>query len=174
MIKNIAIIGFKREQAYEVAKLLAEQFDMSLLDTVELFEFDNAPRTQSSMIEEFGMRVYRKKFRSTVKYSSFFENTVINVDPSVAYSNGIFEILKKNCLLIYLNNGTKRIYNYLNKQQYKTKQLKQLYKLSLADVEKRAKRMHDNADITIYATGASEFKISSEIIRHIKEFYGVN
>lgn len=174
MIKNIAIIGYKREQAYEVAKLLAEQFEMSFLDTVELFEFDNAPRTQSSMIEEFGMRIYRKKFHSTVKYASFFENTVINVDPSVAYSDSIFKLLKQNCLLIYLNNGTKRVFNYLSKQQYQTKQLKQLYKLSLSNVEKRTKRMRKNADITINTTGVSEFKITSEIIRHIKEFYKVN
>ena len=174
MISNIAIISFKHEQAYEVSKLLAQEFDMQFLDTVELFEFDNIPRGQTEMIAEFGLRTYRKKFRSTVKYASFFENTVVNIDSSVAQTPDIFEIVKKNCVLIYLNNGTKRVKNYLDKQQYKTKELKKLYKISLAQVEKMAKNIKQEADITINVNGYSDLKISSLIIRNLKEFYKVD
>ncbi len=175
MVQNIAIVSFKSGQAYNVAKVLAGQLDMSFLDTVELFEFDNAPRTQSDMIREFGLRLYKKKIRSTVKYASFFENTVINVDISALYSNNILDIVKNNCLLIYLNNGTKRVYNFLNKQNYQTKELKKLYKLSLDQVEKRNRQIKDQADITINISSSREhdLKIASEVIRHIKEFYGI-
>lgn len=175
MVQNIAIVSFKSGQAYNVAKVLAGQLDMSFLDTVELFEFDNAPRTQSDMIREFGLRLYKKEIRSTVKYASFFENTVINVDISALYSNNILDIVKNNCLLIYLNNGTKRVYNFLKKQNYQTKELKKLYKLSLDQVEKRNRQIKDRADITLNVSAAHDhdLKIASEVIRHIKEFYGI-
>lgn len=176
MVQNIAIVSFKSGQAYNVAKVLAGQLDMSFLDTVELFEFDNAPRTQSDMVREFGISIYKKKIRSTVKYASFFENTVINVDISALYSTNILDIVKRNCLIIYLNNGTKRVYNFLKKQQYKTKELKKLYKLSLEQVEKRNRQIREKADITINVSSAHDhdLKIASDVIRHIKEFYGVH
>ena len=54
MVQNIAIVGLNRSQAYEVGKLLAEELDMHFFDCLELFEFDNIPRTFPMMLEEFG------------------------------------------------------------------------------------------------------------------------
>lgn len=173
MVQNIAVISFKREQAYEVSKLLAEQLDMSFLDTVELFEFDNAPRTQSSMIRDFGLKQYKKAIHSTVKYASFFENTVINVDISAIYSKEILDVVRNNCLLIYIGNGTKRVYNFVKKQNFKTKELKKIYNFSLEEIEKRDRRIREKTDITVYAKGSHNLKLVSEIIRHIKDFYGL-
>lgn len=173
MVQNIAIISFKKNQAYEVSKLLAEQLDMSFLDTVELFEFDNAPRTQTDMIRDFGLKTYRKSICSTVKYASFFENTVINIDPSALSSQKIFDIIKNNCLLIYIGNGTKRVHGFLQKQKYASKELEKIYKLSLEKIQKTDEKIRKNADIVVGAVGPHDLKLVSEILRHIKDFYGV-
>lgn len=173
MVQNIAIVSFKKDQAYEVSKLLAEQLEMSFLDTVELFEFDNAPRTQTDMIRDFGLKTYRKSIRSTVKYASFFENTVINVDISALSSQKVFDIIKNNCLLIYVGNGTKRVYGFLQKQKFASKELEKIYKMSLEKIQKTDEKIRKNADIVVTVPGAHDLKLVSEILRCIKEFYGL-
>jgi len=173
MVENIAIMGLDRKLAYDVAKLLSSELEMNFLDTVELFEFDNAPRTQSSMIAEFGLKLYRKKFRSTVKYASFFANTLINVDNAMAFSKDIFKIIKNNCLFIYLEESTRKVLEKLGKEDFKTKHLKRLYNLSEAQLERKVTRMKEAADIIVMVEDSSELKICADIIRQIKEFYHV-
>ena len=61
MIQNIAIIGLNRDVSYEVAKQLATELDMFFFDALELFEFDNMPKTFSSLLSDFGEKYYRRK-----------------------------------------------------------------------------------------------------------------
>ena len=103
MVENIAIIGIDRQQAYETAKLLASELEMHFLDTIELFEFDNVPRTLSDMIKEYGLRYFRKKEKGTLKYASEFNQTVINCESGMAMKKKNFESLRQNCLSIISN-----------------------------------------------------------------------
>jgi len=172
MVQNIALFSFDRLLSYEVGKLLSEQLDMSFLDTVELFNFDNAPRNQQTVIAEFGLKVYRKSFRSTVKGASFFENTVINVDYPVLSSKDILDIVKQNCLVIFLDTGNKRAYNKIKKTKH-SKELAKIYSLKEDVFEKYHSKIQAEADICIKCLKNGELKIVSDIIRHIKEFYMV-
>lgn len=175
MVQNIAIISFNKKQAHEVAKMLSEQMEMSFLDTLELFEFDNAPRTQSSMIQEFGMKLYKKKICSAVKYASFFENTVINIEISAVTTNKVMDMIRNNCLVIYLANSTKRLFNESKKTNYATKELKKLYCLPLEKIEKRDALIRKKSDIIMQTSAsAHELKIVADIIRSIKDFYGIS
>lgn len=173
MVKNIAIFSLRRKQSYEVGKLLAGGLDMSFLDTIELFEFDNAPRTQSTMIKEFGLKMYRKKFRSTIRYSSHFENTVINLDSSMPFTKELFDTIKENCLLIYLINDVDEVKEYKETCGYDTPELKRLYNVKIETIKKQDTMLKKYADIIIEEGEDSFFKISSQIIRKIKAFYKV-
>lgn len=173
MVQNIAIISFRKHQSHEIAKMLSDQMDMSFLDTLELFEFDNAPRKQSDVVKEFGMTLYKKKICSSVKYASFFENTVISAEISALSTNKMLDILRNNCLVIYLSNGTKRVFNEIQKTKFETKELKKIYGLSLEQIEKRDALIRKKSDIIIQPSSEHNLKTVSEIIRKIKEFYGV-
>ena len=80
MVSNIAIIGLNRKMSRKVSELLSEELQMHFLDTIELFEFDNIPRTLSDIIRENGLRYFREKEKSLTGYASGFENTVIHAE----------------------------------------------------------------------------------------------
>lgn len=174
MVENIAIIGLDREQSYETAKLLASELDMHFLDTIELFEFDNIPRTLSDMIKEYGLLYFRKKEKGALKYASEFSQTIIHCESGMAMRKANFSSLKENCLIIYLHNSASVIERKLKAKKYKTTEEAKLFKIGIGQIKNRITNLKNNSDIIIDAKNKSTLKLASESLRKIKEFYGVN
>ena len=59
MVNNIMILGINRKVSRQVSEMLAEQLQMHFLDIIELFEFDNIPRSLSDVLGLKGERYYR-------------------------------------------------------------------------------------------------------------------
>ena len=64
MISNIVVLGMNRGITRQVAEMLSEQLQMHFVDTLELFEFDNIPRSLSDILKEQGEAYFRKKEKS--------------------------------------------------------------------------------------------------------------
>ena len=173
MVQNIAIVGLNRSQAYEVGKLLAEELDMHFFDCLELFEFDNIPRTFPMMLEEFGEKYYRQKEKGMLKYAAGFNECIINLECGVAESKSKLETVKSNCLLIYLHAPASKIKKKIEKVKYATKYEKKFFDVSLEKVNARIKALKEEADIVVPAIQGSALKLCSEILRKIKAYYNV-
>lgn len=171
MVQNIAIVGLNRSQAYETAKLLAEELDMHFFDSLELFEFDNIPRTFQVMLEEYGERYYRKKEKGIIGYSGEFTECVLNFEGGVAELKTNLKEIKKNSLLIYIDVKAETIKNKLEKIKYNSTAEKKFYNIPLSKINKRIDNLKSLADITINANSGSQLKIVSNILRAIKKYY---
>ncbi len=173
MVENIAIVGLNREQSYEVAKQVATQLDMYFFDSLELFEFDNIPRTLSQMLEEYGEAYFRKKEKSILKYACNFSETVIHLESGMANDMNNFKTVKSNCLLIYIHQSSTKIKAQITKTQYKTKELRKMFDITKVQIDKRIERLKKEADIVVDASRGSDMKIASDILRSIKNYYNV-
>lgn len=173
MVQNIAIVGLNRKQSYEVAKLLAEELDMHFFDCLELFEFDNIPRTLPVMLEEYGEKYYRKKEKGIIKYASGFSETVINLEGGMAELKTNFKSIKQNCLLIYLHVPASKIKSKLSREDYKSKQEKRFFDISMSRLSKRITNLKAGADIIVPASSGSALKLTSEVLRSIKAYYSI-
>ena len=172
MVQNIAIVGLNRSQAYEVGKLLAEELDMHFFDCLELFEFDNLPRTFSDMLNEFGEEHYRKKEVGMLNYAVGFNECVINLECGFSEDIENIKTIKTNCLLVYLHMPASKVKKKIEKAKYQTEQEKKFFDVPIDVVNKRIRALKAGADITVAVAG-SAFKMCSEILRKIKELYNV-
>lgn len=173
MVQNIAIVGLNRSQAYEVGKLLAEELDMHFFDCLELFEFDNIPRTFPMMLEEFGEKYYREKEKGMLKYASGFNECIINLECGFADNKSNFGTIKENCLLVYLHIPASKIKKKIEKTKYNTEQEKKFFDVSIETVNARIKALKEGADILVTAQNGSVLKLCSDILRGIKAYYNV-
>jgi len=170
MVENIAIVGLDRRRSYEIAKMLASELEMQFLDTIELFEFDNAPRTLSVMLNEFGLNYFRKKEKGAIGYAAEFSNTVIHLESGMAENQANFESLKQTCLLIYIHKPTTQIKQCLENQKYDDDILSKFYNVSINKLRSRAKELKQKSQIVITDSQQSSLKIVSEILREIKKY----
>ncbi len=172
MVNNIAVVGLERDRAYEVTKVLSTMLDMHFFDCIELFEFDNIPRSLATMLSEYGEKYYRETEKGMLKYASGFEETIINLESGMACKEN-FATIKKNCLLVYLHSPASKVEKYLSKKKYPSKEEKKFFDVPLEKIKKRIEAYKQNADIMVKASSGSALKIASEVLRKIKEFYKV-
>lgn len=170
MIQNIAIVGLNREKAYEVAKLLATELDMHFFDSLELFEFDNIPRTFSQMLKDYGESYYRKKEKGMIGYVSDFTNCVINLESGMAENIENIKQIKETSLLIYIHMPASMIEKKLIRKKYATKEEQEFFNVDINRIKERIKALKKNSDIMVIDEG-SELKVSSQTLRKIKEYY---
>lgn len=171
MINNIVIVGINRKVSRQVGEILTEQLGMHLLDTIELFEFDNIPRTFEDILKEQGVSYYRKKEQGIIGYASEFENTVIHIESGAVNKKANLHRLKEFALVVYLHIPAGKIKDYLNNQEYVSKELKKFFNISLDSVSARIEKLKKQCNIKINAYGKSPLRLSSEIIRAMNEYF---
>ena len=103
MISNIVVLGINRDMSRPVAEMLSEQLEMHFLDTIELFEFDNIPRTFSEILKLHGERYFREKEKSLTGYVSSFDNTIIHAESGSVIKSKNIKKFKEHCLIIYIH-----------------------------------------------------------------------
>lgn len=171
MVQNIAVVGLNREKAYEVAKDLAKELDMFFFDALELFEFDNIPRTFPEMLKTYGVEYYRKKEKSIIGYSSEFTNCVINLESGFCETESNFKVVKEGSLLVYLAEAPNIVCENLLKQKFNSAQEEMFFLVDEEILKNRAEILTKNADVIVNASSGSSLKIVSETIRMIKNYY---
>lgn len=171
MVQNIAIVGLNRAKSYEVAKMLADELDMFFFDALELFEFDNMPRTFAQMLKEYGESYYRRKEKGIIGYASEFNNCVINLEGGMAEIESNFESIKQTSLVVYLAEAVNIVEEDLKNQKFETEEEKGFFIVSEEVLKNRAEKLEKNAEIIVNASEGSCLKITSEVVRMIKNYY---
>ena len=171
MVQNIAVVGLNRTKSYEVSKMLSDELDMFFFDALELFEFDNMPRTFDQMLKEYGESYYRRKEKGIISYASEFNNCVINLEGGMAENEINFETIKQTSLVVYLAEAVNIVEEDLKNQEYETEEEKAFYIVSEDVLKNRAEKLTNNADIIVNASEGSCLKIASEVVRMIKNYY---
>ena len=171
MVQNIAIVGLDRKKAYEVAKTLAEELDLFFFDALELFEFDNLPRTFPSMLKEFGENYYRRKEKGIIGYASEFTNCVINLEGGFCENLDNIKKIKESSLLVYLAEAPNIVKEDVEKREFFNQEERNFFVVSEEVLKQRASLIENSADVIVNASSGSSLKIASETIRMIKNYY---
>lgn len=175
MKQNILVISYDYDLSKSVAKRLADEFSMRVLDQLALFEFDHAPKTLSGVLMELGEEYVLKKFRSIVKMELDFDNTVFVSDINIADNCfDLFYRIKLNNFTIFLFKDTSQELREIKAKKYPTKQLKEFFDIDRESLE-RCKGLIENecADISVDVTGLSEEELSKTVINKIKDYYSI-
>jgi shikimate kinase len=171
MVSNIVILSLNRQVSRQVAEMLSEQLEMHMVDTIDLFEFDNIPRSLSDVLALNGERYFREKEKGQCKYVSEFRNTVIHAESGAVLKNDNIKTFKKNCLVVYLHYSLSNMKNVLKNKSYKTKELKKFFGISEKRIQRRIELLKKNSDIIVAGTGKSALKLTSETLRAINNHY---
>ncbi len=170
MVENVAIVALDRKFAYDVSKQLAKVLDMNFLDCLELFEFDNIPRSLATMLKDYGEKYYRKEEKGTIKYASGFCNTVINLESGMACKEN-FNVVKQNCLLVYLHIAKGELKKRFSKLKFFTEEEEKFFVLTDAKIERRIKALKENANIVINVGHDSALKVCSDVVREMRLYF---
>lgn len=171
MISNIVILGINRNVSKQVAEILSEQLQMHYLDTIELFEFDNIPRTFADILAQKGERYFRKKEKGLNNYVAGFDNTVIHAESGSVIKKKTIDELKTNCIIVYLHFPLSNVRNYLKNQKYKTPELKRFFCINEKRLKRRIDLLKQRCNIKINAQGKSPLRLTSEILRSFEEYF---
>lgn len=172
-ISNITFVGLNPEYTNQVASLVAEQLEMYFLDTLALFEFDISPVTLTEYLQMHGIGYYRDEEKGFVKYVCTFNNTVLTFQSGVLVSPTKMNCITKNGLVIYIHQEMNRIRKYQQAKNYQSPELKKLFFLKDSEISKRSDRAKKYSDIMVNGSKIGVFKCSSEVIRQIKKYYGL-
>lgn len=173
MKKNIAIVCLDKAMSRATAQLVADQLGMRLFDMRELFEFDHKPNTFKEIVTKYGIKYYRDKECSIMKYASDFENILMNLDADVLYKKGTLEKLGESYLIIYLHIPANKAANIMEKEEYSCYKEKSMYLLSKEQVETRISNAKNQCDIEVNISSSSYFTASADCIRAIHKYYNV-
>lgn len=171
MINNIVILSINRQVSRQVAEMLSEQLQMHFVDTIDLFEFDNIPRSLSDVLALNGERYFREKEKGQCKYVSGFDNTVIHAESGAVMKSANITSFKKNCLVIYLHYPLSNIKNVLKNKKYNSRELKKFFCISDKRLERRIELLKKFSDIVVAGMGKSALKLTSETLRAIDKYY---
>lgn len=156
MKNNLFIISQDYEKAKAVSKKVAEFFSMRLLDSIEMFEFDNSPRKIGEVVSDFGRDYTKKEMRSIARMQLDFDDALFvgNYDYLDAYNELSDKINQKN-LVVFLNDN-----NGVSQQGEN----------SLCE---KLKFLADCCDVAIDISCLPNEEIFDKVIVEIKNFYGI-
>lgn len=175
MKQNIMVVSYNYELSKNIAHKLAETFNMRAFDQIELFEFDNLPRTFDEVLKIKGSEYVLKELRSIVKMELDFDNVSFAADISLAEtSEDIFYRMKLSNFVIFMFKPLEIEMAELGKIKYISEDTKNFFKTSAEVLEQREKIINEKcADISINVDGLEEDKIIELIEKLIETYYSV-
>lgn len=99
MKKNIAVVCLVNDYKKRVAKALADELEMFYADVNEIMEYNFI---NDEMLEKAGQQYFDENESKTVKTIASYDNTIIVLNFSTMNKGNNLDILKKDCLIVYL------------------------------------------------------------------------
>lgn len=176
MKQNIMIISYDYNLSKVVAKELAGVFSMRFFDQMELFSFDNMPRTLDEILETMKIDYIYKKLKNIIKGELDYTDAVFVADISLADNcYELFHQIKLNNFVIMLKKDIDAEIVDLSLNDYDSKAEKIFFSTTKNQLEKRENYIAENlADIIIDTSGQSKNTITQNIVDKIKNYYSVN
>ena len=170
---NIVLVGLDPDYTQKIAQLLAAQFDMYYMDSMELYRFDISPYTLSYVLKRFGIEYFREKQRDTMKYVASFSNTVITVESGALLYQANLDILTKDAIVIYIKIDENRLFKKLQARDYRSREEYTFFCLNKRELITRDEVLSNICEVKVDASEYNELKCLEDITREIKRFYGV-
>lgn len=150
MKSNLFFVSNDYALAKSIATKVANFFDMRTFDSVEMFEFDHAPRKIEEVVKEVGFDYVKDKIKSITKMQLDFIDSVFIANLQFLTLNSA--LCSKN-LIVYINRENKL----------------------LTDVEKfnKIELLANDCDVAINAKMLNEDEIFEEVIFQIKKYYHI-
>lgn len=170
---NIVLVGLDPDYTQKIAQLLADQFEMYYLDSMELYRFDISPYTLSYVLKKYGMEYFREKQMDTMKYVASFSNTVITVESGALLYQANLDILTKDAIVIYIKIDENKLFKKLQARDYRSKEEYAFYCLNKRELITRDEVLSNICEVKVDASEYNELKCLENITREIEKFYGV-
>ena len=151
MKNNLFFVASEQRVAKVIAAKVAEFFAMRLFDSIEMFEFDHAPRKIDEVIDEFGIDYVKKEMKSIAKMQLDFDEAVFVAD--IRFLDALEDL--------YVRIQTKNLVVFLNDKHSK---LNQNIKLNF---------LSDCCDIAVDVSDLSDEIAFSNVVSEIKAFYNI-
>ena len=170
---NIVLVGMDPDYTQKIAVLLADQFEMYYMDSMELYRFDISPYTLSYVLKKFGLEYFREKQRDTMKYVASFSNTVITVESGALLYQENLDILTKDAIIIYIKIDENKLFKKLQSRDYRSKEEFIFYCLNKRELITRDEVLSNICEVKVDASEYNEQKCLLDITNAIQKFYGV-
>ena len=155
MKNNLFFVAYDYNLSKMLATKTAEFFAMRLFDSVEMFEFDHAPRKINEVVSEYGRQYVLKKMKSIIKMELDFDEAVFACNFDVlSECVDLFDDIKSKNLVIFLSDKN------LENQDENLKQ-------------KKLKFLTDCCDVAIETKNLTNEKIFELVIEEIKDFFNI-
>lgn len=156
MKQNICVYGLSKKFTLDIAKKLAQEFDMYFADVNALVQFELQDVMRA---EELCGKDYIKKTENKVlKNVTTFENTLYVCDYSLLNDPINYENINNSSYLIYLKLSKKNLKTIFEEEKLRNTDLN--LKLDMADL--RGKMCKKYADICLDCNSFNEVKIIKE------------
>ena len=174
MKSNILVVSYNQNLSKQVAEELATEFSMRVFSAIELFEFDNAPRSLSEMIAIRGASYVKQELAGIVKFSTDYENVVFVADLSMheTCKDFLLKIISSYVVVLLKDEPEKEEQVLLNRNydQYE----KELYFYNQEGLEIAENAIGEYADVVVNINNRNNAEIAAEIVEAIKTIYNVN
>lgn len=110
---NICIIGLSKQFTDYVGKQLSIRMDMFYANIQEILEFEIMDKEEMEQV--CGLDYLNKEERSIINRICSYDNTLVNMEYSRLNDDEILNVVKENCLLIYLRLDEKRFLKEIKK-----------------------------------------------------------
>ena len=170
---NIVLVSMDPEFTNKVAQLLAEQFDMYFLDSMELYRFDIQPYTFTYILKKFGIEYFREKQMDSMKYVGSFSNTVITVESGALLYQKNIDILTKDAIIIYIKIDEHKMFKRMQSADYKSREEYGFFCLNKREILTRDEVLTNICEVMVDASDYDENKCLNNITDEIMKYYGV-
>jgi len=162
---NVCITGLSQQFVDEICKRLAIELDMFYANIQELFEYELVDCEKMEAV--CGLEYLLKEEQSIIRRVCGYENTLINIDFPIINNESTLEIVKSNCLLIYLR---------IDKDLFKNRQIIDGISINLREINNdlfilRDNVCKENADIVIECNENTINDLISKIIDQIIKYF---
>lgn len=162
---NICIIGLSKQFTDYVGRQLSMRMDMFYANIQEILEFE---LMNINEVEEVcGLDYLQREESSIIGRVCSYDNTLVCMEYSYLNDDNILNIVKENCLIIYLHLDEKRYLKELANENMSESEKK----LNVDIMQDRDFLCKGLSDITIECGNLQNNDLIDNVIEHILKYY---
>ena len=164
---NICVIGLSKQFTDDVCKQLSIKMDMFYANVQEILEFELMDIERVEQV--CGVDYVQKEERSIIRRLCTYDNTLINLDYSCLNNESNLEVVRDNCLIIYIKLDEKRFIKEQDKENI-TNNVKEINRDLFHD---RDFLCSNFADISVDCYDYEDDELTNSIIQKIMKYYTI-
>lgn len=162
MKKNIAFISLKSKFCKKLCKIFCDSIEMLYADINDVLQYN---MVNQDMLQKAGKQYFETEEQKVLKSVCDCENIGINIDYNLVSKNNNIDIIKNNCLVIYLKHTIDLLTSFNKSTSTQHTKL-------LVAIEEQDKICSSFCDLSVILTGDDKNDCNN-IIKQIKKYYNM-